>query len=312
MSGCFHPLTIRLSDGSPQVVRCGKCLDCLSHRQAGWISRLSQEFKASPDGVYFVTLTYNDESVPTVRLDGRDVPCISSPDIIKLNRDLRKRFQQGFFNDDTLRLVGWSDKDTRIPLPECHYKYYITSEYGPETKRPHYHGFFSRMPEDEALVFDLIDRVWGKGFVTVEKGKSEACAAYVTKYLVNDSLVPVDRRLPKPRAWMSKGLGETYLQNDKLLDWHRSAPLEHQYCLVNGKRAILPRYWRDRIFDDDMKAVILSDCVERSDRINSQEIVRRRSMSLRDLINLQNLADHHEVELRSQAEWRFRKNGKIK
>lgn len=309
MSRCFHPRTITLPDGSPQVVRCGKCLSCLEHRQAGWITRLSQEFKAHPDGIYFLTLTYDDDHLPTVFLDGVPHASISSADIIKLNMDLRKRFQQGFYYDDTLSKVGFADAPAKISLPkDLRFKYYITSEYGPDTHRSHYHGFYVNLPPDEDLVFDLFQKIWGKGFITMEKGKSEACAAYVSKYLVNNSLVPVDDRLPKPRAWMSKGLGASYLDSETLVDWHRSAPLEHQYTFQNGRKGILPRYYRDRLYDDEMKAQILDDCKRRDGLLEVSLQMQSPYERLEGVLQ----EEHRQKELYKQAEWHFRKNGKIK
>lgn len=310
MSGCFHPLCIRLPDGRSQIVRCGKCLSCLEHRQAGWIARLTDEFNSYPDGVYFVTLTYDDEHVPMMYVgDGVYKPAISTTDIKKFHADLRKRFQQGFYLDRTLQKAGWSSEPTRISLPECHFKYYVTSEYGPNgTRRPHYHGFYSNMLEDEDLVFDLFQSIWGKGFVTVEKGRSEACAAYVSKYLVNDSLVPYDIRLPKPRAWISKGLGKYYLDDPVMVDWHRSAPLAHQFVMQNGRKGILPRYWRDKIYDDDMKAEILSDCERRDEAVR----IRLDAMSDKDLAEYNRREKHRQDEAYRQAEWHFRKRNKIK
>lgn len=309
MAACAFPRTIRLPDGSPQVVRCGKCLACLEHRQAGWITRLSQEFKDSPGGVYFLTLTYDDEHLPTMDIDGEKKACISSEDVKKFNADLRKRFQQGFYNDETLHKVGWSETPTKIPLPhDVHFKYYLTSEYGPETQRPHYHGFYSHLPEDEDLVFDLFSQIWGKGFITMEKGQSRACAVYVSKYLVNDSLVPVDRRLPKPRAWMSKGLGAGYLDSEALLDFHRSAPSEHLYVMQDGRKGILPRYLRDRILDDDMKAEVLDGCLRRDENMRIAFTRKSPYEQLRE--GLQHKHDYEEAV--KQAEWHFRKNGKLK
>ena len=306
---CFHPRTITLPDGRSQVVRCEKCLDCLQHRQAGWITRLSEEFRRSPDGVYFVTLTYDDDHLPMRVIGGENFAVISSSDIIKFNRDLRKRFQQGFFLDDSLSRLGFSSEASRISLPpDVHYKYYITSEYGPDTKRPHYHGLFSSLPEDEFLVFALLNAVWAKGFITCEKARAAGAAAYVSKYLVNNSLVPIDERLPRPRAWMSKGLGDLYLESERVVEWHRSAPVEHQYALVNGRRAILPRYYRDRIYDDSMKDEILEDCIRRE----SSRDMRRLSLSLSDLLAEDARIEHDQSEAYRQAEWHFRKNGKIK
>ena len=308
-SRCVAPRTIKLPDGRSQVVRCGKCLSCLEHRQAEWITRLTEEFKHNPDGVYFLTLTYDDDHVPTMNIDGSQVPCISSDHIKKFNMDLRKRFQQGYYYDSTLLKAGFSSSKTLIDLPKgVHFKYYLTSEYGPKTKRPHYHGFYAGLPADEDLVFDLFQQIWGKGFITCEKGKSEACAAYVSKYLINDSLVPIDRRLPKPRAWMSKGLGASYLDNAKLVDWHRSAPLDRLFVMQNGRRGILPRYYRDRLLDDSMKQEVLDSCVARDEAADRR--FRRLSPYEQLREGLQRKHDYEEAV--RQAEWRFRKNGKIK
>lgn len=309
MSECFHPRTITLPDGRKQVVRCNKCLSCLEHRQAEWIARLTQEFNDHPDQVYFVTLTYDDDHLPMFPVGDELLPGVSGDDITKFHADLRKRFQQGFFNDDTLRLVGWSSRDTRLDLPKgLRFKYYLTSEYGPETHRPHYHGFYSGLPEDEDLVFDLFDRVWGKGFVTCEKGKSTACAAYVAKYLVNDSLVPVDPRVPRPFARISKGLGASYLDNQDLVDWHREAPTDRLFVSQDGRRGILPRYWRDRILDDDMKALVLERAVWREDNRKAAFACLSPYKRLESVLD----AEHRHAETVKQAEWHFRKNNKIK
>lgn len=256
-----------------------------------------------------MTLTYDDDHLPTVTVDGERLPTISSADVIKFHRDLRKRFQQGYYNDTTLQKVGWSVSPTRIELDNnTRFKYYVTSEYGPQTHRPHLHGFYSALPTDEDTVLDLFQQIWGKGFVSVEKAKSEACAAYVSKYLVNDSLVPYDKRVAKPRAWMSKGIGSLYLDNEKFIDWHRQAPLEHQYTVVNGEKAILPRYWRDKIFDDDMKAQVQEQCIQREEmRQNWLD-----SLPAETVARLRKQEQHRQQEAVKQAEWRFRKNGKIK
>lgn len=256
-----------------------------------------------------MTLTYDDEHLPTVFVDGESLSAISSSDVKKFHADLRKRFQQGFYYDYTLFRDGLADSPTRIDLPECHFKYYVTSEYGPNgTRRPHYHGFYSNLIEDEDLVFDLFQQIWGKGFVTVEKGRSEACAAYVSKYLVNDSLVPYDPRVPKPRAWISKGLGKYYLDDPTVVAWHREAPLAHQFVMQNGRKGILPRYWRDKIFDDDMKSEILADCVARDEA----EQLRRDAMSDRELARYNDQERRRQAEAYRQAEWHFRRRNKLK
>ena len=308
---CFNPQEIRLPDGRLQVVRCGKCLACLSHRQAEWITRLRVALEVAPGTSYFVTLTYDEAHLPTnvdktVDLSEVDqfplVPTVRKRDLQKFHMDLRKRFQQGFYYDDTL---GYP---VRIELPQdIKFRYYCTSEYGPQGHRPHYHGLYTKLPEDRDLVFDLFNKIWNKGFIYCEPAETEKAAAYVAKYLVNTSLVPIPPAADRPFALMSKGLGLEYLSQQRI-EWHRAAHKMRNYVPVQDRRQVLPRYFRDRIFDDAMKADILDDCLDREAALDDQLA----AMSVSEFT--QYMCDKHnrEQEAVRQAEWRFRKNGKIK
>lgn len=122
---CFSPVVMRQKDAfGVEVVQefpCGKCLECLKDKQHAWKIRLVEEAR-DHKFVYFFTLTYNDDSVPFTTLpDGTKVNHVSKYDIqlwikrcrIKLERKLKR---------------------------EIDLKYFVTSEYGPNTGRPHYHG----------------------------------------------------------------------------------------------------------------------------------------------------------------------------
>ena len=268
---CFQPREIRLPDGRLQVVRCNRCLACLSHRQAEWITRLRVELEDHPTSSYFVTLTYDEEHLPvnTAKFDGDGysfldkVPSVRKRDIISFHMDLRKRFQQGFYNDDTLKRNGFGEVQ-RIPLPDCHFTFYLTSEYGPEGHRPHYHGLYFGLPEDNDLTFDLMTAIWKRGFTFIEPAASDKAAAYVAKYLVNTSLVPVSVHADRPFALMSKGLGKGYLSPSRI-EWHREDYLRRLYVPEHGTRQVLPRYLRDKILDDGMRADILEESLNREE-----------------------------------------------
>lgn len=309
---CFHPKSIRLPDGSDQVVRCGKCLACLSYRQAGWLVRLRQEIETR-GGAYFATLTYNDDHLPMFTptawnvLDRTPVPCVSKKDVQKFHMDLRKRFQQGFFLDRSV-----PGKTIRFRLSsDLRFSFYLTSELGPNGKRPHYHGIYFGLPDDPFLVELLFRDTWKNGFITCEPAQSSAAAAYVSKYLINDSFVPLptnDPGYPRMFSLMSKGLGSSYLDNEKLMDWHRSAPLDRCFHPDGSKREILPRYWKDRIFDSDMRASLLDKALDLSRAKEEALSVMEDAERFGYLENL----NHLEQEAERQAEWRFRKNGKLK
>lgn len=318
---CYHPVVIRLPDGQYQQVRCGKCLSCLSHRQAEWTTRLGIELKAHPDQCYFVTLTYAEENLPlkivwrspdenSPAIDGRvQIPVVSKVDVQKFHMDLRKRFQQGFFFDDTLVRSGLRKRPERLLLdPQTRFRYYVTSEYGPEGHRPHYHGFYSALPEDEYLVQCLFEQTWKNGFVKCERASSDACAAYVAKYLVNDSLVPLPPGATRPFALMSKGLGSEYLENPRLMDWHRQAPVKRCYIPDQSDKKVMSRYLREKIFDDSMKEEIYLDSVTRSER----QQAHFDALPLDEQIAFRKERVRQEEEARRQAEWRFRRDAKLK
>lgn len=309
---CFNPRRVNLPDGSSQVVRCNKCLACLAYRQGGWLVRLRQEMQDS-GGAYFVTLTYDDAHLPMFQpmdLKKPPVPCVCKKDIQKLHMDMRKRFQQGFYKDDSL--VPFGGKTIQIDLSSfVHFKYYLTSELGPNGKRPHYHGLYFHLPQDPFLVENLFRTMWKKGFVMVEPAQTEAAGAYVTKYLINDSFVPFpteDPYYPRMFSLMSKGLGKSYLENEDLMHWHRSAPVQRCFHPNGPSREVLPRYWKDKIFDSDMKAALLDDCLERQQQ--KEDFLS--TLSPLERIELMDEMYSRQEEAVRQAEWRFRKNGKIK
>lgn len=316
---CFHPQEIRTPDGSLQLVKCGYCLACLQHRQSEWIVRLSEQAKCFPDSTYFTTLTYDEEHLPVNEVfeDSDDlsegakprlVPTVRKRDLIKFHADLRKRFSQGFYYDQTLFRNGFAMVPDKIELPkDVRFSYYCTSEYGPEGGRPHYHGIYFGLPEDPDLVFDLFQQIWGKGFIYAEKAKTDKAPAYVAKYLVNDSLVPHDPKADRCFSLMSKGLGKSYL-TPSMLEWHR-ADLNRAYIPSrNGGRLPLPRYYRLQIFDDEMRAVQMEGKLER----DNYQLKMEASLSEKELWRREEQRIRKEKEAVRQAVWRFQKSGKIK
>lgn len=222
---------------------CRKCLPCLQRRQKAWVTRLVEELR-DHDYNYFVTLTYSPENVPA---DSDGQMMVRKDHLVKLNRDLRRRFQQGFFS--------FSDPDTgissRFELPALEYKYYLTSEYGPSGGLPHYHGVFYNFPDDRYLVELLFRSVWRYGFISVFEAQ-EGAAGYVSKYLVTDGVGKksyTDEFQTKPFALMSKGLGRSYV--NRMLAWHQADPQHRGFYQYHGDKGVLDRYLKHKIFTED-------------------------------------------------------------
>ena len=122
---CLTPISLKSQDSFGldvnQLVPCGKCLECLKDRQNSWKIRLVEEARVHKY-VYFFTLTYNDDSVPFTTLpDGTRVNHVSKYDVQLWIKRNRIKFE-------------------RMLKRDIDFKYFVTSEYGPNTGRPHYHG----------------------------------------------------------------------------------------------------------------------------------------------------------------------------
>jgi len=242
---CMNPFTLSEENGGHQVP-CGKCYNCKRRRTSSWSVRLIKEGERSISA-HFLTLTYNTDSVP-----------ISDNGFMTLNKiDLQKFFK---------RLRKWHGKNT-TPL-----KYYAVGEYGGQTKRPHYH----------IVIFNAnlehFERSWSidlKPLGQIHIGTiTEASIGYTLKYICKDSQIPMhknDDRL-KEFALMSKGLGSNYL-TEKMLKWHKDKIEERIYVpLKDGKKAPLPRYYKQKIYDEFDKEKISFHWKKKSDLLKDKEI----------------------------------------
>lgn len=205
---CSHPITLKTGE----VVPCGKCPICKANERQEWVFRLKQEAKVSNYSL-FITLTYDDEHVP----DGLNV---NKRDVQLFLKRLRKNFASGEL------------------------RYYIVSEYGDHTFRPHYHGllFFRDKPLNEAKLFDIITNSWQNGFC--KYGKVElASIVYCTKYCLKKGITPPGR-LPVFRLMskMNGGLGVTYI--DSMGVFHVDTGT-YNVAVDEGQRCRMPKYYKD-------------------------------------------------------------------
>jgi len=130
-------------------------------------------------------------------------------------------------------------------------KYYAAGEYGGKTKRPHYHIIlFNAQPE-------LVEMSWQLG--SVHYGKvSGASVGYTLKYMSKPRCIPMHRNDDRQPEFslMSKGLGENYL-DEKMISWHLKDANNRMYInLEEGKKAAMPRYYKDKIYSPGLRSEI--------------------------------------------------------
>ena len=105
----------------------------------------------------FITLTYNDDTIPKIVDDGGNISfTLSKTDLDSFIANLRERYR---YMDGMFR-------------------FFAAAEYGMDENRPHYHLVIFGMG---CQWEHLIEETWGKGFVTMSEIIPQR-AAYVAQY----------------------------------------------------------------------------------------------------------------------------------
>lgn len=234
MYRCLHPRNITTSnkEGTEKWiidnVPCGHCTNCLANKRDEWCVRLKEEVKGSLTA-WCVTLTYDDDHLPFDK--HYRLPVLRKEDPQKWIRALRD-----FYGHD-------------LPI-----RYFIVGEYGSKSLRPHYHAMVFNLPwnyyqqaTDMSLKFWPHCLVDGLHVDLVDEATIRYCSKYCLKrYDYGDDL-------PYMRPLMSKGIGRSYLTPDRV-EFHRRSL--RNYIIQDGFKAGLPRYYKDKLFDSDMKEQI--------------------------------------------------------
>lgn len=128
-------------------------------------------------------------------------------------------------------------------------KFFLCSEYGPQTNRPHYHGIIFNITADDV---HFIEDSWHNGFVNVSRVRGAGSFRYVSKYCSKPSVLRYELTHPVEKTFrlMSKGLGRSYCDDSQNRDFHTSDVFEHHYYFANGFKYGLPRYYCTHLFDN--------------------------------------------------------------
>lgn len=242
---------------------CGKCETCRKRRASGWSFRLNQEAKRANTG-WFITLTYDNEHV-----------CFSKDKRMTL---VKKHVQ------DFMKLLR--HYETRKLKNKVRLKYYAVGEYGTTYWRPHYHIILFNSvslskwigkAKSGADLYDVtsVSASWKHG-ATYSGKVQEASVGYTLKYLSKVKRVPAyagDLRLPE-FSLMSKRLGDNYL-SEAMVGWHKSDLLDRMYVpLPDGKKAAMPRYFKDKIYELEEREAIKVHAKKRIAEKEQEEIAK--------------------------------------
>lgn len=196
---------------------CGYCASCRRDKIRMWSDRLAFESIGKPST--FLTLTYNDDSLPSDR-------SVSLSDWQRFHDRLRHKVPQK-------------------------YKYFVTSEYGSQTFRPHYHVCLINFDWRDWKQYSAIDSAWeGKGFFdcsSLNSSRIRYCLKYMHKELKGSMKNDYEKLGLKPLFHtMSKGIGRKFFFDNL------ESISKHKGYFSDGKLRPLPRYYADllRIYDE--------------------------------------------------------------
>lgn len=200
---------------------CGKCPGCLDSRSSGWSVRLAHELKGH-DASSFITLTYKV-----------DVGSVSKADA----QDFMKRL--------------------RYFLEPKKIRYYLVSEYGDKSGRPHYHAIifghdFSKDPGAHLVrrglyASPVLDKSWGLGHAS-SGSVTEASIRYVTNYIIGKSNAPQDKTPTFALMSRRPGIGRAWI------DAHSAETYRRDLVRVGDFERRPPRYYDTVTFGDDDSA----------------------------------------------------------
>jgi hypothetical protein len=224
---------------------CGKCPACIRRRVSGWAFRLNKQSEQS-NSAHFVTLTYNDDYLN------------NTEDIIYDTEGNIKEVKKRYITKNGLQTLVKADVQNFFKrlrkLTKQKISYYAVGEYGDIGERPHYHIIlFNANPK-------IVENAWKLNDITLGNvhfgDVGDASVGYTLKYISKEKKIPQfngdDRQ--KEFALMSKGLGAGYL-TENMIKWHTKGNIENKVYLPlkDGKKAAMPRYYKDKLYDKGQK-----------------------------------------------------------
>lgn len=276
---------------------CGRCIGCRLERARQWAIRLMHEAKLYEHN-HFVTLTYNDASLPS---SVQGLPTLRPRDFTLFMKRLRKH------------IGGQVGQGPTAPRPSppnpagltAGYgttegiRYYQCGEYGETTSRPHHHAILfnlylpdlkplrlTRTSDAHALyTSETLERIWSHGMISVGRVTFET-AAYVSSYVTKKISGPMAREHYKDRvpeyATMSRrpGIGSGFAAK------YEDEIYTHDSVIVRGQEMRPPKFY-DRALerrDPDRYYQV------RDDRANEpKHIAKHRERAARELTKQQQL-----------------------
>ena len=159
-------------------IGCGKCMECRRQKAQSWRVRLCEELKAQQYS-YFITLTYNDESLQKLceNFNTTDANTIAAKSVRLFLERWRKKYGKSL-------------------------RHWLITELGQEHDRLHLHGiFFTGKP----LNNETLQSIWQYGYSDTGEYCNIRTINYIIKYVTK---LDTTHKQYTPLIMCSPGLGK--------------------------------------------------------------------------------------------------------
>lgn len=287
---CYRPITaFKPADGGPVSfvdkkdhreiqLPCGQCIGCRIRKREEWALRCYCESKMHRNNC-FVTLTYNDENLPS---------------------------------DGSLNYTHFQLFMKRMRKHYGSFRFFMCGEYGENTGRPHYHALFfgldivdrvkcnSLYSRDDIYKSETVNSLWGKGECRIGEVTYESaryCAVYTTKRItgemadvhygrVNTNTGELYFLVPEfGRMSLKPGIGYPWLEKY----WKDIYWTGNNAVIVAGKKKPVPRF-----FDLKMDA-IAADVLDETKFDRYKEAMKRAEHNTEDRLAVREEVAHRKA-----------------
>lgn len=229
-------------------IGCGNCIECRKQKAREWQIRLAEEIKENKNGK-FVTLTFSEQSLKELE------------QVVRSRAGAKQNKLNTYIIENEIATIA-----VRRYLERWRKKYkksvrhWLVTELGHEnTKRIHLHGIIWT---DEPT--ENIEERWGYGHIWVGDYVNAKTVNYIIKYVNKVDLV---NKGYKSKILTSQGIGRNYMKRS---DWKRNRyageETEDTYIYVNGSKAKLPIYYRNKIYDEDEREQLWLSMLDKDER----------------------------------------------
>ena len=216
-------------------VGCGKCSECRRQKAQSWRIRLIEEMKVQKY-YYFITLTFDEESLKIVQSKGKTENEQTKYAIRHFLERYRKKFSKSL-------------------------RHWLINELGHEnTERLHIHGIIFR---DEPMTKEMLQEWWKYGRVDIGKFCNLQTINYIVKYVTK---IDKDHKDFNSKVFCSPGIGKNWLQTPTAKTYkYRPTESKEYYTLPNGRKVTLPLYYKNHLYSETERIKIWTDKLDKGE-----------------------------------------------